>query len=274
MAAEPLTRLDLVATSVADDVGFVALHDLGTVMSGMDYRLIGGHMVMALVARWQLGPDLYRQTQDTDLGVPPIAVQDSSIIDALLARGYERRAGNRFGRPLDDIPVNAVGIDRARPEATIDVLVAGYTSRLRTDRTFGDHLVTTEVPGLATALQRPPVEMSLEMRRLNGQVLGVDLSVADEVSALVLKAHASRVRDKPTDVVDVWRCLEICFAAGVDPAAFIGVDAQAAASHIRDLFAERNGPGMRAITGEQRLSPAAADERFTRITALVARILG
>jgi hypothetical protein len=51
VAAEPLTRLDLVATSVADDVGYVALHDLGTVMSGMDYRLIGGHMVMALVAR-------------------------------------------------------------------------------------------------------------------------------------------------------------------------------------------------------------------------------
>jgi hypothetical protein len=51
VAAEPLTRLDLVAASVADDVGYVALHDLGTVMSGMDYRLIGGHMVMALVAR-------------------------------------------------------------------------------------------------------------------------------------------------------------------------------------------------------------------------------
>jgi hypothetical protein len=53
MAAEtPLSRLVLQATSVADDVGYVALADLGRVFGDdADYRVIGGHMVTALVAR-------------------------------------------------------------------------------------------------------------------------------------------------------------------------------------------------------------------------------
>ncbi len=39
-----------------------------------------------------------------------------------------------------------------------------------------------------------------------------------KVSALTLKAFATSVRMKPTDIIDVWRCLEICFAAGVKAA--------------------------------------------------------
>ncbi len=87
-ARPPLNRLVLSAGSVADDVGFVALRDLGRVVAGDSYRIIGGHMVMMLVARWALGPELYRQTQDTDLGVPPTAVANSGIIDRLTALGY------------------------------------------------------------------------------------------------------------------------------------------------------------------------------------------
>jgi hypothetical protein len=58
-ARPPLNGLALSAGSVADDVGFVALSDLGRVVTGENYRIIGGHMVMMLVARWALGPDLY-----------------------------------------------------------------------------------------------------------------------------------------------------------------------------------------------------------------------
>ena len=46
----------------------------------------------------------------------------------------------------------------------------------------------------------------------------------------MLKNLATRLRSKATDVVDVWRCLEIAFAAGVVPADFRGaVRAEAAA---------------------------------------------
>ena len=57
-ARPPLNRLVLSAGSVADDVGFVALSDLSRVMGKDSYRIIGGHMVMMLVARWMLGADL------------------------------------------------------------------------------------------------------------------------------------------------------------------------------------------------------------------------
>jgi len=57
------------------------------------------------VARWQLGAELYRETGDTDLGVPPVVVRDEGVIGRLLERGYERVEGNRFTRPIDDIRV-------------------------------------------------------------------------------------------------------------------------------------------------------------------------
>ena len=94
MAAQPpLTRVVLAATSVADDLGYVALSDLADVLGESTYRIIGGHMVTALVARWQLGAELYRETGDTDLGVPPVVVREEGVIGRLIERGYERVEG-------------------------------------------------------------------------------------------------------------------------------------------------------------------------------------
>ncbi|MGE3835133.1 MAG: hypothetical protein AB7H43_10140 [Acidimicrobiia bacterium] len=278
MAAEaPLTRLVLGAASVADDLGYVALADLGRALSpdvGTNYRVIGGHMVTALVARWQLGADLYRETGDTDLGVPPVIVRDHLVIERLLDLGYERVAGNRFAKTLGDVPVRIPGEADSPPQAVIDVLVPAYTSRARNDRRVSDDLVTTEVLGLPTALNRPPALLALEMHRLNGERLEVEIAFPDEVAALVLKAFATRVRNKDTDVVDVWRCLEVAFAAGVNSHEFAEGDRAEAAAHVRALFERRDGAGMRALEAEQRLSGAAADERFTRLRALTERVLG
>src|SRR5207244_10779882 len=118
MAAEPpLSRLVLDASSVADDLGYVALADLGRALGagvGANYRVIGGRMVTALVVRWRLGADMYRETGDTDLGVPPVVVRDQRVIERLAELGYERVAGNRFARTLHDVPVRVVG-DRDEP---------------------------------------------------------------------------------------------------------------------------------------------------------------
>jgi hypothetical protein len=136
-----------------------------------------------------------------------------------------------------------------------------------------DDLVTTEVPGLALALQREPVVLQMALHRLNGEQLDIDVAFPDEVAALTLKAFASQVRDKPTDIVDLWRCLEVSYAAGTDASAFAEGEAAEAARIIRALFDRRDGAGMSALEGEQRLSKAAGDERFTRIRALAQRIL-
>lgn len=271
----PLSRLTLDATSVADDVSYVALADLSTVLRARDinHRIIGGHMVTALGARWKLGAGLYRETGDADVGIPLTVARDRAVFEHLGELGYAGGGGHRFARPLDDVPVRLAGDDDVPREATIDVLVPAYTSRARESQRFGDHLTTLEVPGLAISLRRPPVTLRLDVGRLNGDRLDFDLVVPDEVAALVLKAFATRVRYKATDVVDAWRCLEIAFAAGIKPNEFSEGEPARAADVIRQLFATRAGRGMTDLTTEQRLSEQGADQRYTRIRALIQRVL-
>lgn len=230
-------------------------------------------MVTALVARWQLGADLYRETGDTDLGIAPVVVRDGHLIERLRDLDYQPIAGNRFARTLVDVPV-AISEGSAPRQAIIDVLVPAYTSRARANRRISADLVTTEVPGLAAALQRDPVVLQLELHRLNGERFDVDLAFPDEVAALALKAFATQVRSRATDIVDIWRCLEVAFAASVQPDAFGSGESADAAGIVRSLFDRRDGAGMTALVEEQTLSAEAADQRFTRVRALVGRVLG
>ncbi|MCP4964004.1 MAG: hypothetical protein GY926_02090, partial [bacterium] len=102
MASFPLNELELRCNSLAEHLGFVALGDVATVMSGEDGRVIGGHMVTLHVFRW--GLDLFRVTQDADLGVRPAAVQTPDLTERLVDLGYQRTAGNRFEKPVDGLP--------------------------------------------------------------------------------------------------------------------------------------------------------------------------
>jgi hypothetical protein len=90
----------------------------------------------------------------------------------------------------------------------------------------------------------------------------------------VLKSFATQVRTKGTDIIDLWRCLEIARAAGCGPHQFEEREPAEAAAIVRSLFVARNGMGMEAIVEEQRLASKAADARHTRLTALIARVLG
>jgi len=133
-AGTPLTRLTLGAASVADDLGYVALSDLARALGDIpaDFRLIGGHMVTVLGARWRLGHELYRETGDVDLGITPIVARDRHVVSRLKNLDYTQVAGNRFARGLSDIPVTMKDKeDSPRAEAFIDVLVPAYTSRAR-----------------------------------------------------------------------------------------------------------------------------------------------
>jgi hypothetical protein len=100
------------------------------------------------------------------------------------------------------------------------------------------------------------------------------LPFSDEVSALVLKSLATTVRSKNTDITDIWRCLEIALAAGLRPADFTRGVRVETAEVIRSLFGSRRGAAVAALAAEQRLSAEATDARFTRIQALIARVLG
>jgi hypothetical protein len=276
-AGTPVTRISLGAASIADDLGYVALTDLALALGGLtdEYRVIGGHMVTVLAAKWQLGNELYRETGDVDLGVPPIVARDHNLVSRLKDLRYVQVAGNRFARGLSDIPAGMKEKGASKdPEALIDVLVPAYTSRARENVQIEEDLFATEVPGLQLALARPPARITLEMRRLNGEVLQCELPFADEVSALVLKGLVTRVRSKDTDIADIWRCLEIAFAAGARPEDFAsGVRAESA-ELIRAIFSSRRHSPAAALAPGQQLSAEAAGARLTRIRALIARVLG
>jgi hypothetical protein len=273
MAAElPLQDLTLRANSLADDLGFVALADLAHVLADVESRVIGGHMVQLHVYRWGLGSDLYRATQDADLGVPLMAAQDPSLVTRLEDLGYERLAGNRFGRVLDDIPVTGVDDDDRR--AVIDILVPAYTSRPRHTRRIGNHLVTTEVPGLAEAFRRPPVRVGLELVRLNGEVLKTAVVIPDERSALILKVMAWRTRAEPKDAVDVWRCCEVAVLARVHLSDRAGKTGETVVQELQRDVERRDGRLVTSIVESRRLSASAGDALHTRLRALVNRIGG
>src|SRR5262249_1100515 len=104
-SSTPLTALTLRAGSVADDLGYVALSDVAGALGDIaaDYRVIGGHMVTMLAARWQLG-ELYRETGDVDFGIPPIVARNQDVVSRLKDINYLQIAGNRFARGLADIP--------------------------------------------------------------------------------------------------------------------------------------------------------------------------
>ncbi|MCK5688076.1 hypothetical protein KAI87_02340, partial [Myxococcota bacterium] len=95
----PLRELNLVATSVADDLAFVALADIAGILAsadiGKESRLIGGHMVALHTQRWGLGPELYRATVDADIGIATLALKRVDTVSLLSEQGYQKVGGCR-----------------------------------------------------------------------------------------------------------------------------------------------------------------------------------
>ncbi len=272
MATFPLNDLVLGAASVADDLGFVALADVALACEGIEALVIGGHMVQLHVYRWGLGAELYRQTQDADLGMGRLAAKDPGVTDRLRDPGYRRTAGNVFERDVGDISVAA---PEGRPHcAVVEVLVPAYTSRARHSLWLGHHLTTAEVPGLAEALKRPAVTCQLRLTRLNNQVLETTVSLPDEVSALVLKVLVRGERLEDRDAVDIWRCTEVLMTAGLDLSSLSGKTGNSVRGYLRSSVADRNGQFIQSIVRYRGLSAAAGDALHTRMRATVARLTG
>jgi hypothetical protein len=271
----PIARLVLGAASLADEATFVALSDLAAIVGenpDVEYRLIGGVMVSLHAQRWRLGPLLYRQTADADLGVPPAVLRDTEILARLRELGYRKVAGNRFERRLDSPTPLTTGKGSERV-AAIDVLVPAYTSRARDNVPVGE-LQTTEVRGLALALNRPPVRASLRMGMLDGKtMLTADVLLPDEHSTLVLRAYAWHARGEGKDAVDLWRALEIASTAGVTLQAMISEDAVRASELVREAFVSP-GTAVDALASTRGLSRGERAQMRTRLKALVGGVAG
>jgi hypothetical protein len=256
---EPVT---LASLSAAMDGGFIAIADVSSAMSEVgatdDYRLIGGVAVLLHIQR--LGLDLpLRATGDADFGVPPYLLKEPALVPAIEALGYQKVAGNRWERRIDD-----------RRVAAVDLLVPAYTSHPRQTKRVGD-IVTTEVPGLAVALRRPGIAIDAELRLTSDQVREATIMLPDALATLVLKARVRTVRDEERDAQDLWRCLEIAAVDGVTPELVNTEDG----TDVRDLLQRELGPGGTSLSAITRgLQDDAAARLRTRIRSLLADVIG
>jgi hypothetical protein len=270
VCATPQDELRLVATSAADDASFVALHDVATLLHLAEFQsgmLIGGHMVSLHAQRW--GLTLPRATLDADLGIPQLALKTTNVTDALRALNYERERPNRFSKPLPGR--SADGDSGPSTQCVIDILVPSLTSRARKKVVVGD-VTTIEVPGLAEALNRSPTLVVAELTRRNGDILNASIKIQDERSALILKAMAWNARGEGKDAIDVWRCLEIAYAASLGPEAFDSNDGRESMAIVEREFMSSASGGLRALAAAEKLSPNAIANKATRIRALVQKI--
>jgi hypothetical protein len=245
------------------DGGFTAIADVSAAMAASgttdQHRLIGGVAVVLHVQRLGLDVPL-RATGDADFGVPPHVLREPELVDAIEAMGYAKVAGNRWERRIDD-----------RRVAAVDLLIPTYRSRARDTVTVGS-VITTEVPGLAEAHRRPAIAADIEMRLTNGTTLSTMVTLPDAIGTLALKSMVRTVRTVARDVEDLWRCLEVAAADGVEPAAF---DESEPLERVRATLWRELGPDGAALGSlTAGLQDDAAARLRTRIRALLTETVG
>lgn len=256
MTANDAGETHFFSTSRAADGSFVAISEIGRILAGRKYRLIGG--VAVVIHQHLSGLDRpIRATADIDVGVPPVGLKDDSLVANIEAAGYHKIAGNRWARQIDD-----------ERRAVVDLLVPAYQTRRRQDVVHGS-TSTTEVGGLAEALKRPSVHVVGTVTTTDGAVRDIDVKVPDLASLLGLKLHARRVREEDRDAVDLWTCAELLVAAG-EEAEFAVADFE----DVHDLLAAElapDGPSTRILVSG--VTDAEAARRRTRLAALVRALL-
>lgn len=132
-------------------------------------------------------------------------------------------------------------------------------------------VVTTEVPGLAEALQRPGITLDVEMHLTDGTQQRAMVVIPDAIGTLALKAGARTVRSETRDAEDLWRCLEVAAAEGVRPAAFD----DSALSELPRLLVSELGDGGRSLPAlTAGLQDAPAARMRTRLRALLGEVVG
>lgn len=257
------SRLVLPSLSGAMDGGLTAIAEVASTLEEAgklhSSRLIGG--VTVLLHQQRLSLDLpLRATADADFGFPRYLLREPELLAAIEDRGYRKVMGNRWERQLDEARV-----------AAVDLLVPTYRTRVRDTVRIGD-VVTTEVPGLAEALRRPGVPLTIDMALTDGSNAAANVVIPDPAATLGLKAWARTVRREDRDAEDLWRCLEIAHAAGVTPDVLTKDATLGRIIPILEHELEPSRAAMDVIT--RGVSEAEAARRRTRVRALLAEVAG
>ncbi|MDR1189793.1 MAG: hypothetical protein LBK95_20465 [Bifidobacteriaceae bacterium] len=236
--------IELRSASRAEDSSYHAIKDAAAVAAkiGADYRLVGGHMVSLLVAKYQVTGVPTRETADADLGAASPVVADPSLPQALRGLGYVQSGGsNRFVRPIHG------GL-----QATIDILAPSYTARHHPNQKHGE-LYVDLVPGLAFALACAPETIAITAHLTSGDRVDAELAVPAPLPALALKLLSYKSRLSGKDAQDIWRLLAVCRAAGVTPDDWTDKPTLRDARQVLSLFAPTNSYALKRITDDRAL---------------------
>lgn len=193
-----MTRvLPLLSTSVAADLGFLALADIAVVAAALrnaEWRIIGGHMVQLLIHRYPTPNCQQRGTADADAGVGPQIAASAELHERLRQRDYRDECGNRYVRTHPD---GTIAIDILVPDG------ADAGANIIAGRAFDP------APGLRFALAGPALSISANARLTDGTAVVFDVQVPDVEAAVVLKTLAWGSRRADKDLVDLANLFEI-----------------------------------------------------------------
>ena len=198
-------RVVLPSTSLAQDAAYRGMADVAAAWRDRvdDYRVVGGHMVSVHVARFPVDVPV-RGTLDTDVGMEARLLATGDPVQELRELGYTLVEGNRMSRSVNG------------HDAVIDILIPATGTRARHNRKVGD-LFVDEAPALryAAVAARPAYLPQLEVRLTTGAMLEYVSPIPDLVAAVCLKVAAFESRGAGKDAFDVWRLLEVAYAAGM-----------------------------------------------------------
>lgn len=181
--------------STAADNGYRALADLATAAEGIDYRVVGGHMVQLLLYLYPTAQAAVRGTSDADGGIPEPVAAGMKLHEALLSKDYTPTAGAHYVRGDKD---DAVEIDLLVPLQT-----TGSRQEELGGRTFD------AIPGLSLALASDPLMIDVTAQLSEGNVLQFTVPIPNLEVAVVMKALATTTRSAPKDVYDLCTLFEI-----------------------------------------------------------------
>lgn len=234
-------------------MGYLAMADIATAAAalGIDYRLIGGHMVSHLVYAYAVEGVPDRETADADLGVTNEVVADSHLLEQLTAMSYQQVAGNRFERDLGPTEQSASDSPDSPPRPIIDILIPSGTSFHQPNQSAGD-LVVDAIPGLLLALSTQPVMITVTAELTTGLQLVVSVAIPSPKAALCLKLASYNSRHQAKDVTDIWRLLAVCKAAGVTPEEWRNSGSQGDALTVLDGLVTMNSKALSGVVADQR----------------------
>lgn len=186
---QPSRALHVVAMSNADELGYLGQKAVAHAIAPEDdYRIIGGHMVRLLLEVYPTPAATPRSTLDADAAVGDVEVV-GPLSASLMAQDFVKERGNVFRKQVD-----------GERSIEINLLLSRFdhSQGIRPRSVEGVGQVDT-LPELHWAMLHEPVILDVTAELRNGRTIEYRTRVPGVEAAVVLKAHAWKIRRMSAD---------------------------------------------------------------------------